>query len=218
MCGRASSGVVLMQGMMLLQLYWNPYIWIRTPVIPFGIWTISTLVHFGQLVSRVVFSTRGRISAIAVGSGGLSIPQVSKKRLLLEILWLGLETCIGYLLTGGWAERQQLHQTIANLELMLVRVQDLKERTRRQLEVGYEPSAGIEVLEGCRREVRVYIRGTLGYFPEVVEVAEAIYLELTEAMGLIKMTWEADGRRRTMDEGDEEGQEIAGMVATSPVV
>ncbi|KAF9341768.1 hypothetical protein BGZ91_002712 [Linnemannia elongata] len=218
MCSRAFSGVVLVQGMMLLQLYWNPYTWIRTPVIPFGIWTTSTLVHFGQLVSRVVFSTRGCISAIAAGSGGLSISQVSKKRLLFEIVWLGLGTCISYLLAGGWAERQQLHQTTANLELMLIRVQDLKERTRRQLEVGYEPSIGIEALDWCRREVRVYIRGTLEYFPEVVEVGEAIYLELTEAMGLIKMALEADGRRRMRDEEDDEGQEVDGQVAILPVV
>lgn len=208
MCSRAFSSVVLVQSVMLLQLYWKPYIWIRTPVIPCGIWTASTLIHFGQLMSRVVVSTRGHVSSIAVGGGGLTIPQVSKKRLLFEILWLGLGTCISYLLTGSWAERQQLHQTTANLELMLLRVQDLKERTRRQLEVGYEPSVGIEALEWCRREMRVYIQGTLGYFPEVVEVAEEIYLELTEAMGLIKMAWEADGRRRMMvGEGDEEGQE-----------
>lgn len=210
MCCRAFSGVVLVQGMMLLQLYWNPYIWIRAPLIPFGIWTTSTLVHFGQLVSRVVFSTRGRISAFAAGGGGLPIPQVSKKRLFFEILWLGLGTCISYLLTGSWSQRQQLHQTTAYLERMFLRVQDLKERTRRQLEVGDEPSVGIEALEWCRREMRLYIQSTLGYFPEVVEVAEAIYLELTEVMGLIKMAWEADGRRRMVGDGDEEAQEVDG--------
>ncbi|KAG0271864.1 hypothetical protein BGZ95_000260, partial [Linnemannia exigua] len=203
-CSGVFSGVVLVQGVMLLQLYyWNPYVWVRTPAIPFGIWTGSTLLHFGQMATRDVFITSGRITATAIGLGvKWAVPRLSKKRMLFEILWLGVGTCVSYLLTGGWAERQELHRATRNLELMLLRIQDLKVRIRRQLQAGMEPSVGVEQLEACRHEVRVYIRSTRGYFPEVVEAAEAIYLELTETMGLIKMAREADTRCRESGGGE----------------
>ncbi|KAF9909636.1 hypothetical protein EC991_008294 [Linnemannia zychae] len=111
-------------------------------------------------------------------------------------MWLGMSACVSYLLTGGWAERHELHRATANLNLMLVRIQEIRVRTRLQLQAGMEPSIGLEQLESCRLEVRLYIQRTQGYFPEVVETAEAIYLELTEVMGLIKMTREADTRRQ----------------------
>ncbi|KAG0372322.1 hypothetical protein BGX24_000420, partial [Mortierella sp. AD032] len=143
MCSGVFSGVILVQGVMLLQLYyWNPYVWIRTPAIPFGIWTASTLLHFGQMATRDVFTTSGRITAAtATGLGGTwAVPRLSKKRILFEILWLGMGVCVSYLLTGGWAERQELRRATTNLELMLLRIQDLKARTRQQLQAGMEPS------------------------------------------------------------------------------